>query len=198
MQATARHLRTTLALLGLVAVFLLPGCLGAPEIEDRWTRLDVVEVEEGAVDPETEGPALRVRGRITYRSILTGSLIMEIRSSETFGAKDLDLRDEADRLVATRQIVTLLEASGVQASATQVATGFDRLIQEVDFYFPGAVPTPGAGGSVFAVFYFGDVDEIDVPGEQEDIVVITARDFEAEHILPGARLLASGAEGRNP
>lgn len=198
MQATARHLRTAFGLAGLASLLLLSGCLGEPEIEDRWTRLDVVEVEDGAIDPETDDPALRIRGRITYRTILTGSLIMEIRSSDTFGAKDLDLREEADRLVATRQIVTLLESSGTQASATRVATGFDRLIQEVDFFFPGSLPTPGPGGSLYAVFYFGDVDEIDVPGEQEDIVVITARDFEAEHILPGAKLLASGPEGGTP
>lgn len=198
MQATVRHLRGVLARASLLTILVLPGCLGEPEIEDRWTRLDVVEVESGAIDPETDAPALRVRGRITYRTILTGSLIMEIRSSETLGAKDVDLREEADRLVATRQIATLLESSGTSASATRAATGFDRLIQEVDFYFPGEPPTPAPGGSVFAVFYFGDVDEIDVPGEDEDIVVISARDFEAEHILPGAKLLASGADGGTP
>jgi hypothetical protein len=197
MQAAGRHLRGSLALAGLLLTSLLAGCLGEPEIEDRWTRLDVVEVESGAIDPESNAVALRVRGRITYRTILTGSLIMEIRSSEALGAKDVDLRDEADRLVATQQISTLLESSDASGSATRAVTGFDRLIQEVDFFFPGEIPTPPAGGAVFAVFYFGDVEEMDAPGN-EQVTIITARDFEAEHILPGAYLLADGDQGGNP
>ncbi|MEZ4650279.1 MAG: hypothetical protein R3E97_16145 [Candidatus Eisenbacteria bacterium] len=191
MQATARHLRGLLALACVLAMPTLGGCLGAPEIEDQWTRLDVVEVESGAIDPVTDEAGLRVRGRITFRSILTGSLIMEIRSSETLGAKDVDLRDEADRLVTTRQIQTLLESTGASGGSSRAVTGFDRLIQEVDFYFPGGVPAAPAGGAVFAVFYFGDVEEVREPGGGET-VVITARDFESEHILPGAYVLAEG------
>ena len=191
MQATARHLRGWLALACLLVMPHLQGCLGAPEIEDQWTRLDIVEVESGAIDPETDDPALRVRGRITYRSILTGSLIMEIRSSETLGAKDVDLRDEADRLATTRQITALLESTGPSGISSRSVTGFDRLIQEVDFYFPGDTPVPPAGGATFAVFYFGDVEEVREPGGGES-VVITARDFEHEHILPGAYVLAEG------
>ena len=197
MQAAARHLPRSLALASLLLAPLLGGCLGEPKIEDRWTRLDVVEVEGGAIDPGSNSPALRVRGRITYRTILTGSLIMELRSSEALGAKDIDLRDEADRLVATQQIGAFLESSDSRGRATRAATGFDHLIQEVDFFFPVDVPAPPTGGAVFAVFYFGDVDEMELPGS-EVTTVVTARDFEAEHILPGAYLLADGEEGGNP
>lgn len=195
MQATTRQ-KLLLALFAAGSL-LTSGCLGEPEIEDRWTRLDVVEVDGGAVDPEGGGSALRIRGRITYRSILTGSLVMEIRTSAAMGAKDLDLREEADRLAGTRQIVTLLESSAASGSATRSVTGFDHLVQEVDFFFPPDLPAPPPGGAIFAVFYFGDVDEMELP-DGEEVVVITARDFEEEHILPGAALLADGGEGGTP
>ncbi len=178
--------------LGL-AVFL-SGCLGEPEIEDRWTRLDVLSVDENVTDPEDGSTATRVRGAITFRAILTGSLIMELRVSDAVGAKDVDLRDEADRLDTAHQIMNLMDSSTVIARSSLFVTGFDHLIREHDFVLPANVPDAPSGGAVFAVLYFGQIEEMELPSGEE-IEIVTASDFEAEQILPAAFLLRDGGEG---
>lgn len=174
--------------LGLAA--LQSGCLGEPPIEDRWTRLDILEVEpigtEGRM-PAGETVDLAVCGRIIFRNILTGAVAMEIRSSSEFENNDLDLRKDAPRFAVTEQISDLLEDSEVLARVSQNVTGFDHLIRDFEFEVSLRLPDLESGG-LFAVIYFGEAEEMEMPNG-EDVVIVTPADFEAEHILPGAKAL---------
>ncbi|MEZ4654026.1 MAG: hypothetical protein R3E12_10705 [Candidatus Eisenbacteria bacterium] len=78
--------------LAAIAVFTLSGCLEAPELEDRWTRLDVVSLTTEANAPTKWGEpvTLHARGRITYRAVLTGAVAMGLKTPSIY--PDLSMR----------------------------------------------------------------------------------------------------------
>ena len=86
-----RGRRGAALLVGLIAPALLSGCLGEPRIEDRWTRLDIVGsnltpnqfLTAGAVVP------VNVSADVTYRSILTGFAVAELRVSSSLTSSPL-------------------------------------------------------------------------------------------------------------
>ena len=167
---------------------LATGCLESPELEDRWTRLDIVglSTESGAAkwgDPVS----IRARGRITYRAVLTGAVAMELRYSDAIGFADVQLEEGVDRLAMTADIERILEGSTVLAAASQAVTGFHKLIQEIDFDLDTTLP-PGPAGGLFVIFYFGEEEEVEGPrGEME--TVVRPLEFEALEVLPGGREL---------
>jgi hypothetical protein len=172
-----------------VLVLCAPGCLEAPELEDRWTRLDVIEVstESSAPTKWGESVSLRARGRIIYRAVLTGAVAMELRYSDAIGFADVQLEEAGDRLAMTADIERILEGSTVLASASQPVTGFHKLIQEIDFELETRLPA-GPGGGLFLIFYFGEEEEVEgADGEMETVVRPVA--FEAQEVLPGGREL---------
>jgi len=164
------------------------GCLDAPELEDRWTRLDVVELStrENAPTKWGEPVSIHARGRITYRAVLTGAVAMELRYGDTIGFADVQLEDEADRLAMTADIERILESTTVLAGASQPVTGFHKLIQEIDFDLEATLPA-GPGG-LFVIFYFGEEEEVEgARGEME--TVVRPIEFSAREVLPGGREL---------
>src|SRR5258706_2801580 len=78
---------------------VVAGCLGAPLIEDRWTRVDLLSanlaanqtIAPGAVQPVTMATT------ITYRSILTGFAVAELRASSATTAGSVLLGPNAPR-----------------------------------------------------------------------------------------------------
>jgi hypothetical protein len=185
----ARYARLPAALIVAASMTLLAaGCLESPELEDRWTRLDVIELstESGAAkwgDPVS----IRARGRIIYRAVLTGAVAMELRYSDAIGFADVQLEEDVDRLAMTAEIEQILEGSTVLAAAAQAVTGFHRLIQEIDFDLEATLP-PGPAGGLFVIFYFGEAEEVEGPGGEMESV-IRPIDFETREVLPGGREL---------
>lgn len=180
--------RRALALLAVLATAsALTGCLGKPPIEDRWTRLDV---ESSSLRPNqtlTAGDvdSVTVRARITYRSILTGFCVVELRVSDSLGVADVALHPDAPRLPMAHDIDRLLARSVSLGRATREVTGWDHLIQPIDFTFGAAAPPDSlvAGRGLFLLCYLGSGDEIELPGGR-DSVVITPFLSDPYQILP--------------
>ncbi|MCA9727616.1 MAG: hypothetical protein KC729_08030 [Candidatus Eisenbacteria bacterium] len=185
MRHVLAHRPVAAVALAAIAVFTLSGCLEAPELEDRWTRLDVVSLTTEANAPTKWGEpvTLHARGRITYRAVLTGAVAMELRYSDAIGFADVQLEDDVDRLAMTEDIEQILAGSTVLASGAQSVTGFHKLIQEIDFDLQANLPA-GPEGGLFVIFYFGEEEEVEGPGGEMETVVHPI-EFAAHEILPG-------------
>ncbi len=166
------------ALLMMAGAILVGGCLGKPEIEDRWTRLDVVSssvtpgqvLTAGAVQP------ISVRAAITYRAIVTGFAVTELRASPTLTPADVEIDPRAPRVRMAQDVDRILQNSVSVGRATRAVTGWDHLIQEIDFNFNGWLPatvdtagTPPAG--LFLVSYLGSGVEIELADGTDSLVV---------------------------
>lgn len=183
------------ALFGVVTALLtLTGCLFEPEIEDEWTRLDILAPESGGAPLPDTLDALDFHGRITYRAIRTGDLIVQIRVSDTVGYDDVRLDPEAPREALLHDIERVLAGSVAVASTSVLATGWDRLIREVRFTLPlSGRLQHGPEGGVFLVFYLGTAEEMENPDGSET-TVFEAVDFTELEILPvGLELRTEGA-----
>lgn len=178
----------TLALASLLAA----GCLGEPEVEDRWTRLDVAgaslapgqAVQAGTLVPIT------VSADLTYRRLLTGFAVAELRASSALSPAMLQLRPDADRLRMANDIDRLLATSVSMGRAARPVTGWDHLIQRLDFAFTGAIPAAvtdslGSGpvAGLYLVVYLGSGVEVRLPSGQ-DSVIVTPFPSNAFEILP--------------
>lgn len=170
-------------LVAALAPFALSGCLGKPEIEDRWTRLDINDVAiESASASWGQPVVVHARGSITYRTIQTGAVAMELRHSPSVLYDQVALTPDSPRLDRLHDVSRVLAESQVLASETVPVTGFDHLIQDLDFELEAMLPA-NDGGSIFLIFYFGEEQEEEVaPGEI--VTFVDPAEFEAEQILP--------------
>lgn len=180
--------RGALALLAAIALAApAAGCLGKPPIEDRWTRLDVESSSLAPNQTLTPGDvdSVTVRARITYRSILTGFCVVELRASDSLGVADLVLHPEAPRLPMAHDIDRLLANSVSLGRATREVTGWDHLIQPLTLTFGAAAPPDSlvAGRGLFLVCYLGSGEEMQLPGGR-DSVVITPFLSDDRQVLP--------------
>ncbi|GJM43598.1 MAG: hypothetical protein DHS20C21_04400 [Gemmatimonadota bacterium] len=187
-------------LAGMALVLATGGCLGEPPIEERWTLLEIVEAPDlSAVVPGAASEVIS-KARITYREILTGSVIAEVRASSTIGAADVAFDQEEDRLAMARDVDYLLRNSTSIGFASRAVTGFDHLIQEMEFTFdagmlpPSPLPDstqvlPPTDSNLFFLVYFGDVDEVEIEGGMEIEVVTPTFSDEADILSVGMELL---------
>ena len=179
----ARSRNGRLAGAGLVlalAALAGSGCLGEPEVEDRWTRLDIAgaSLASGqAVQAGTLVP-IQVSTDLTYRRLLTGFAVAELRASTALSPAMLQLRPDADRLRMANDIDRLLATSVSMGRATRPVTGWDHLIQRLDFTFAGAIPAAitdslgtGPVAGLFLVCYLGSGVEIELPSGQDSVIV---------------------------
>lgn len=192
-----RPASTILASLG--AAFLLGGCLGEPPIEEQWTRLELLETSDLAgLAPGVSAP-VTVRARITYRELLTGAVIAELRAGNGITLDDTGFERGDDDPRATAQDVdfVLRNSTSIGFDAKPV-TGFDHLIQEMELTFdagfvpPSAEETPPAeppsGSPVFLILYFGDVEEVEIAGGEEIEVVTPTFSDEADILSVGVEI----------
>ncbi|MGH2570899.1 MAG: hypothetical protein ACRDGR_06720 [bacterium] len=174
-----------------VAAFAaLPGCLGEPPIEDRWTKLEILEA--APVDPSAYagGAAVTVRARITYRELLTGFLVADLRESATLLPGDTGFEFPEDWLDRAHDVDRVLAGSTTLGHHALPVTGFDHLIQEATLTFDGAVPT--GAGSLFLVLYFSeDVEEMELPGGGEIEIVTPVFSTERDILSAGVELAES-------
>jgi hypothetical protein len=171
------RLGVPLALLAITAA----GCLEAPEIEDRWTRVDLdrSNVANGAALAAGVADSIHVETRITYRRIVTGFLVAELRASSTVTPAMVTLAADAEREPMGRDIDAILASSVSVGRAVRAVTGWDHLIQPVTLDFL-AVPAAtvdsagvslGATSGLFLLCYLGSGERIERPGQSDSIAI---------------------------
>ena len=169
------------AIVALASIVVMStGCLGEPEIEDRWTRVDIAGSNLSALQPVQAGSSIpvQVAADVTYRRILTGFAVAELRASTTFTAGNLQITPNADRLRMAADIDRLLATSVSVGRATRAITGWDHLIQRIDFAFTGSIPgsvtdSTGSGpvAGLFLVCYLGSGEEVETASGQDSVIV---------------------------
>lgn len=174
------------ALFLLLGALLACGCLDEPEIEDRWTRLDVLASTpiSGQSLPAGSIQAMAVSADITYRTILTGFAVAELRAS-TLPTTGVVLDPNAPRLPMAQDIDRILQNSVTRGRAIRAVTGWNHLIQHIDFAFNGSIPAAGdsTAAGLFLLCYMGSGQEIQQADGADSIVVTPFRSDQYE-ILP--------------
>lgn len=172
---------------------LLGGCFDEPKIEDRWTRLDIdgASVTVGQAMP-AGSDSITVQAAITYRKIVTGFAVAELRSSGTLTSADVTLSPQSDRVTMANDVDRVLANSVTMGRATRAITGWDHLIQRVDFGFRCTVPDTATG--LFLVLYLGAGDEIERGAANgADTLVVTPFPSVPNELLPvGIELTPGG------
>ena len=181
---TGRRPRATSlrALLPLALLLVTSGgCLEAPKIEDRWTRVDLDHSTLAPGEALTAGTmdSIHVDARITYRRIVTGFFVAELRASATLGPTSVALYPDAPRVPMANDIDAVLANSVSLGRAVYPVTGWDHLIQPVSLDFQ-AMPQStvdssgvslGATSGLFLVCYLGSGVKIERPGRADSIAV---------------------------
>lgn len=186
-----------------LAGVLLAGCLGEPEIEDRWTRLDMQTETTVPGQPLASGTvcSVTVRTSVTYRKIITGFAVTELRASTTVTPASLNLARDADRLLMAQSMDYLLANSVSMGRATRAITGWDHLIQQIDFSFRAGVPatiadtTGGPAGpavGLFLVSYLASGEEIERQGQPDTLLVTPFISTDMEILPMGIPLSVTG------
>ncbi len=175
------------------SLFTLSGCLGTPPIEESWTMMEIAESNVGSGVVNEGAVSVSMKGRITFREILTGSVVADIRHSASIAPGDLEIDAENPSLSSAQQIDLILQNSTSTGFTSVLVTGFDHLVRGMDFQFDASIPAMGdsLGGSTFLLVYFADVEEIELESGQDSIVVIPI-------LTTDEKVLASGIELRTP
>ena len=169
--------------------FFAGGCFDSPPIEETWTRIELLsssvntreEFAGGAVIP------LQVDARITFRELLTGFLVVDVRSSATLTAADVDLEDDPDDdedgLDVARDVDRILLDSVSLAVEAVPITGFDHLIRDLEIQLDAAVPD-GVGNIFLLVYFSDDVEEVE-EDDMESIIVTPTLSTERDVLSAG-------------
>lgn len=185
-----RHLRRAVAALVLAACALpVAGCLGAPRIEDRWTRIDLASASltPGQALAPGARDSIALVARVTYRSILTGYAVAEMRASNRLANGAVTLSPDASREPMASAIDSILANSISVGRVVKPVTGWDHLIQTMDLSFgavpPAMVDSTGATSGLFLLCYLGAGEKIELR-DGSDSISITPYPSSQYHILP--------------
>ncbi len=179
---TIRPIRTIWTCLAAASsLLLLAGCLGEPEIDERWTLLEFLSTDPVPGENLAVGQPLSVQvaGQITYRDIRTGFLVAEVRYSDTLGPAALNLDPDDHSLATAKQVERVLNNSVTAGRATRAVTGFDHLMQRVDLAFDVTVPADMfvgdpdsvANRGLYLLLYLAEGDEIELEDNRDSLVV---------------------------
>jgi hypothetical protein len=159
------------AVMGLT---ILVGCLEEPEIDELWTKTEFLNVtpQAGVVASGMQSHTVTVNGRITWRKILTGFLVAEVRYSPNVAPGDVWL-DPTEHSMRTAGSIDHILANSVTAGrATRAVTGFDHLMQDFDLTFSASGwPDSASGAGVYVLLYLGSGVEIELANGQDSLVV---------------------------
>jgi len=159
------------AVLGL---FIFAGCLEEPEIDERWTKTEFISVTPGpgTLAPGGQANAVNVHARITWRKILTGFLVAEVRYAPTIAPAQVWL-DPAEHSLRTAGGIDNILANSVTAGrATRAVTGFDHLMQDFTLTFTAqGWPDSVTGSGVYLVLYLADGEEIELANGRDSLIV---------------------------
>jgi hypothetical protein len=202
---SARLHRPALAFLLGVALAPLSGCLWEPKIEDQWTRVDLVSSNLVPLQAVPSGSALTVSGRatVTYRAILTGAVVAELRASSTIPSMGSIVYPDAEREPMAAAIDQILANSVPLGRDARPVTGWDHLIQPFDFSFSGTVPAVidsagvpmGAPVGLFLVCYMGSATKLELPGGGDSLVVVPFPSAQYRVLPVGLALTVAGPRG---
>jgi hypothetical protein len=172
-----------------VALFL-SGCLGTPPIEETWTRIELVTLTPATRQELSGSAALSLEARMTFRELLTGFLVADLRSS-TLSPSEVDLEDDPDDdedgLEVAREVDRILGSSSSLAVEAIPITGFDHLIRRLTFELDAAV-SDSSGSNLYLLVYFSDdVQEVE-DGEMESIVVTPTLSTQRDILSAGAAI----------
>jgi hypothetical protein len=177
----------------VVAAASASGCLGKPKVEDGWTRVDLDATAFAPAMPLSPGApcSVSVSTSVTYRRIVTGYLVTELRATTPGGPSGYYIAPDAERMPMARSIDVLLANSVSVGRAVRPITGWDHLIQRFHLSFAAWTPTSvdtngvpaGAPGNFFLVSYLGSGEEIERPGQEDSIAVTPFVSSQAE-VLP--------------
>jgi hypothetical protein len=173
-----------------LGALLVAGCFDEPKLEDRWTRLDVVGSNVAPFQVFSAGSAdsITVEAKVTFRRILTGYAVIELRAS-TIPTSAVVLHPEAPRLPMATDIDSILANSVSCGRATRAVTGWDHLIQNVTLGFTGQVPA--AANGLFLIGYLADGEKIEL-ADGSDSLAITPYTSTPYEILPVGMELGIG------
>lgn len=165
----------------LLLAAVVTGCLGRPEVEDRWTILDIESsnVSSGQSLQAGASESISVRTAITYRRIVTGFAVAELRASSTIATGGVAVHPDAPRAAMAQDIDRILANSVSIGRSVRAVTGWDHLIQPIQFDFratPSATVDSagvsiGATTGLFLLCYLGSGVEIELPGGRDSTVV---------------------------
>ena len=196
-----RRFAGRLALLALAAA-VLPGCFDAPRLEDLWTRVDIDSANINPYQTLTLGASesVEVHTTVTFRHVVTGYAVAELRVSPSITAGSLPISPDASRLPMAQAIDTLLQHSASIGRALVPVTGWEHVVQRIDFAFsaavPGALDTTGTSpGGLFMLCYLGSGVVVNRPG-LADTVLVTPLGSAQYQLLPiGMSLTAVAGPG---
>ncbi len=162
-----------------VVVLLLAGigCLGEPEIDERWTLLEMQSVSPQPGQAQAAGSPINVSvsSRITYRQILTGFLVAEVRYSDSVSPAEVTLDHGAHTAEVAQSIDRILANSVTAGRATKAVTGFDHLMRDVRLSFTAQIPPEMfdavGGDGLYLVLYMGSGDEVRLQDGRDSLVV---------------------------
>jgi len=191
--------RGLVAALPLVSL-ILASCLGEPEIDQRWTLLEMVESTPQPTNSVVAGGTVdvTVSGRITYRKILTGFLVAEVRYSDSVTPSSVTLDPTRHTLDVAQDVDRILANSVTAGRATKPVTGFDHLLQDVGLSFTAQLPDTADGGGVYLLLYMGEGDEIRLQDGRDSLVVTPFVSTDREVLHTGFALSVSQPGGGGP
>ena len=174
----ARHSRLAALLPAALAVMVAAGCvLDDPELDEQWTLVEFLTMKPAPQQTvsTTQPLTVNVKGRITYRRIVTGFLVAEVRYSDTISPQNVALATDQHTLEVAQDVDRILANSVSTGRATRAVTGFDHLMQDINLNFtaqvPAALGTPGAPGGLYLVLYMGEGEEIRLQNGTDSLVV---------------------------
>ena len=184
------------------AAALATGCLGKPKVEDGWTRVDLDATTFAPPMPLSAGApcSVSVSTAVTYRRIVTGFLVTELRATTPGAPGGFFLAPDAPRMRMAQDIDVLLANSVSVGRAVRPITGWDHLIQRFNLSFAAWTPTSidtngvpaGAPGNFFLVSYLGSGEEIELEDGSDSIAVTPFVSSEAQ-VLPVGMPVVVGA-----
>jgi hypothetical protein len=172
---------------------LVSGCFDAPKLEDEWTRVDVQSwsVAPAQTLPGSTVQPITLSTDVTFRSLLTGYEVAELRASPTIAPGSEPVNPNAPRLPMAQAIDYVLANSVSLGRGTRAVTGWPHLIQHVDFSFAAGVPPSGTPGSLFLLCYLANGDKVERQ-DGTDTLIITPYPSGPYQILPIGMELAVG------
>ena len=188
----------------VAALAVLGGCLWEPKIEDQWTRLDIESASLVPYQAVPAGAPLSIVGRanITYRAILTGAVVAELRASSSLSSAAMVVHPDAAREAMARDIDRILQNSVSLGRDTRLVTGWDHLIVPFDFSFTATPPAVldsagvpiGAPIGLFLVCYLGSASKFELPDDTDSLVVTPLLSGQYQVLPVGMALTVSGPQ----
>lgn len=179
----------------LAAATVAGGCLDAPKIEQRWTRVDLnsANLTPGQALVPGSTQAIQLQAAITYRALLTGIAVAELRASSLPLAAVM-VRPDAPREQMAQDIDRILASSVTLGRATRAVTGWDHLIQTIDFSFTGTAPavTDSSSAGIFLLCYLGSGQRVELASGAESTIVTPFKSNDYQLLPIGMGLTVAG------